>query len=159
MNCYFDKNFLNVAIQIRRGDVTENQQFRRWKNLDYYENVICSLDEFSKNVSKPIKYHIYSWQMPSDEQKRLVDLACKLNIDMELHVDENVFSTFYHLTKADIYVNGQSTFSVLAAYLSDGIKLCTPFAEHWHSFPTDKKDIIEIKDCTFDKERLLNALV
>lgn len=156
--CYFDKDEINVAIAIRRGDVTENQQFKRWMCLDYYLyviNVLANIKEL-----KHLTFHIYAWDMPEKEKDILSLHRLFGKREIKLHIDEDVFSTFYHFTKADIFVSGQGTFSLMANYLTDGIKLTIPFYMHWRNFPNDIKDIIEVyANGSFNENKLMEAML
>jgi hypothetical protein len=159
--CYFDKDNINVAIAIRRGDVKKDQQFRRWMDLDYYLHIINALANIKE--LKHIIFHIYTWDMPEEEKNALLlhsifgkTQGCTREI--KLHIDEDVFSTFYHFTKADIFVSGQGAFSLMANYLADGIKLTTPFYMHWKNFPSDIEDLIPINNGIFDTDKLLLAI-
>lgn len=168
--CYFDKGETNVAIHIRRGAVTKQTPFRRWIDLDYYLHIMSALADVKE--LKNIVFHIYTSDMSEEEENILLlhsifgkTHGCTRRI--ELHIDEDVFSTFYHFTKADIFVSGQGAFSVIANYLTDAIKLATPWTEYvdkrwisyWHNFPSDIEDIVPINTMgIFDSNKLLKAL-
>jgi len=154
---YFDEDCLNIAIHIRRGDVTKETPYRRWQDLKYYLAIMENIADI-KEV-RNIVFHIYSWDMSKEERDILLLHECFGRREVILHIDEDVFSTFYHLTKADIFVSGQGAFSLMANYLGDGIKLTTPFYMHWKDFPQDIQDIIEVKpDGSFDQNKLLKVL-
>ena len=164
--CYFDKNEINVAIHIRRGDVTEEHGYRRWMDLNYYLKIIENISNIKE--LKQITFHIYAWDMSEKEKNTLLLHSLFGRREIKLHIDEDVFSTFYHFTKADIFVSGQSSFSLLANYLTDAIKLTTPWQEYvdnrwivyWNNFPKDIKDIIEVNsDGSFDINKLMEAMV
>jgi len=155
--CYFDEGCTNVAIHIRRGDVTENTPYRRWQNLGYYLGIIDNLSNIKE--LKNVVFHIYSWDMSKEERDVLFLHSIFGKREIELHIDEDVFSTFYHMTKADIFVSGQGAFSLMANYLTDAVKLTTPFYMHWKDFPEDIHDIIEVRpDSSFNQKKLLKAL-
>jgi len=154
--CYFDKENINIAIAIRRGDVTKDQQYRRWMHLDYYLHIMDTLANIKE--LKYITFHIYAWDIP-EEEKNILLLHRPFNKrEIKLHIDEDVFSTFYHFTKADIFVSGQGAFSLMANYLADGIKLTTPFYMHWKNFPSDIENLVPINDGVFDSNKLLKAM-
>lgn len=155
---YFIKDYINCAIHIRRGDVTKNLQYGRWEDLNYYLSIIENINNIK--FDKSIKYHIYTKDMLDNEIKQLLTFKATHNLNIELHIDENVFCTFYHFTKADIFIMGCGTFSVLAAYLSNGIKICKEWDIFWNNFPKDIKDIIEVSaDGSFDENKLMEAMV
>jgi len=154
---YFTKDCLSCAIHIRRGDVKNDQQWGRWENLNYYINII----EVVSNIVelKNIKFHIYTYDMIEKEQKILREYLLPDGGKLELHIDECVFSTFYHLTKADILVMGLGTFSVLAAYLSNGIKICKEWDIFWKNIPKEIGGIIQVcSDGSFDALQFLREL-
>jgi len=154
--CYFNKDELNIAITIRRGDVTKDQSYGRWMDLGYYLNIM----EILTNIKelKNIVFHIYSWNMPEQERKILLSHQKSGKYKIQLHINEDVFSTFYHFTKANIFVSSQGAFSLLANYLTDAIKLTTPFDIFWNNFPSDIEDLIPINDGIFDSSKLLKAM-
>lgn len=160
--CYFNKDEINVAIHLRRGDVTKEQPYRRWMDLQHYLKIMENINTIKFN--KPLKYHIYTFGIPKEDFEQIIKFKNEYSLNIELHDDEDVFSTFYHFTKADMFVSGQSAFSVLANYLTDAVKLTTPWKEsldgktitYWDDFPENIKDIIGINpDGSFDANKLL----
>lgn len=154
---YFSNDYINCALHLRRQDVSQDTQYNRWKDLDYYLNIIDQLDNIKFN--KPLMFHIYSSKMPEEELKKLVAYKNIRELNIEFHIDEDIFSTFYHFTKADIFISGQGSLSLMANYLTDAIKLTTPWYFHWKDFPENIKDIIPIDSAgIFDSNRLLKAM-
>ncbi len=154
---YFSKDYINCAIHLRREDVSWETQYNRWKDLDYYLSLIEQVSNIQFN--KPLMFHIYSSKMPRPEVKRLIVYKSIMDLNMEFHIDEDLFSTFYHLTKADIFISGQGSFSLMANYLADGIKLTTPWHFHWKDFPEDIQDITPIDPVgIFDSNKLLKSI-
>jgi hypothetical protein len=142
---------INIALHRRAGDVSENTPFNRWMPIDYYLTIIDNINKIEFNT--PHNIHIYSYDMNPKEEKRLSD---KQNVIM--HINENTFDSFYNMVNFDVLINGQSSFSIMAAYLSYGIKLCTPWHTHWNNFP-DQYDLINIdSDGNFDFNKLLKSL-
>ncbi len=47
------------------------------------------------------------------------------------------------MVECDIFITGQGAFSVIAAYLSKGIKISIPWSVYWSKFPLDC-NIIEV---------------
>ena len=164
--CYFNKDKINIAIHIRRGDVTKENGYRRWMDLQYYLKIIENVDRIKFN--KPLIYHMYMFDMPEEELKQITEFKDKNNINIEVHNDEDVFSTFYHFTRADIFVCGQGSLSLLANYLTDAVKLTTPWKEfingktivYWDAFPKDINDIVEVNpDSSFDENKLRGVVI
>jgi hypothetical protein len=145
-------NYINIALHRRAGDVSEHTPFNRWMPLDYYLNIINNINELDF-INKHL-IHIFSYDM---DEKEIEVLNKKESI--KLHINENTFQTFHDMVNCDILINGQSSFSIMCAYLSYGIKLCTPWHMHWNNFPKNIYDIIEVKqDSSFDVNKVLKAL-
>jgi hypothetical protein len=163
--CYFDKDTTNIGIHIRRGDVTEANGYRRWMGLDHYFKIIENLSNMKE--LQDITFHIYVWDMLEKEKRVLSSHRLPDKRQIKLHIDEDVFSTFYHLVASDIFVSGQGSFSLLVNYLTDAIKLTTPWKEdvsgksivYWDHFPDRIKEIVPVSsDGSFDILRLLGSI-
>lgn len=142
----FDKNRLNVAIHIRRGDVSATSSARaRWVPTNVYVTIINHIREIYGDYAL---FHIYSDAVIN----QLQEIAQIPNVVM--HLRENIFSTFHHMITADILVTGQSSFSSLAGHLCDNIKLVRPWAPFWERFPDGEKFIIINDDGHFNPEEL-----
>jgi len=149
---YLDKSIINIALHRRAGDVSCETPFNRWMPLDYYLKIIDNINNLEFNKKHII--HIYSYDI---DEKEIIQLQNKPNI--QLHINENTFDTFHNMVNCDILINGQSSFSVMAAYLSYGIKLCTSWYIHWNNFPKNINDIIQVySDGSFDTLQLLREL-
>ncbi len=117
----FNDTELNIAIHIRRGDVTPNNSAKdRWMNISVYINIINQIYSIYGNRAV---FHIYSDGTYND----IKELVCLSNI--VLHLKEDVFSTFHHMIIADILVVGKSSFSALAGHLCSNIKI----VQSWNS--------------------------
>jgi len=128
---FFKNNRLNVAIHIRstnKNDITLDDY--RVTPLAYYFNIIDIIREKYKNNDKKLLFHIYS-------QNDINDYKLYNNSDICYHLNENVFDSFIGLVAADILVTSKSSFSYVAAILSDGIIYYNKF---WH--PPSKKWIV-----------------
>jgi len=121
----------NVAIHIRRGDVTKDGRYKvRWVDDEVYLNVIRQIRD---QYCDPI-FHIFS----DGTTEQLSSFEAD---DTFIRCKENVVLAFHHMVCADILMPGQSMFSVLAGYLCDGIKIAKPWSPHWHDFPKNDKFI------------------
>ena len=148
---YLDHRYLNIALHRRAADVTMNTPFNRWMPIDYYLKLIDNINQIKFN--KPHLVHLFSYDIDSKEIEQI-----KNRPNICLHINENTFDTFHNMTNCDIIANGQSAFSVMACYLSHGIKLCSPWYIHYNNFP-DQNDIIKVnKDSSFDCNKLLKAM-
>jgi len=148
---YLDSSVINIALHRRADDVSSKTQFGRWISLDYYLNIIDNINKIK--FKKQHLIHLYSSNIDPKEIDRLKE---KSNI--QFHINENIFDTFHNMVNCDILINGQSSFSVMAAYLSYGIKLCTPWNIFWNNFP-NQPDIISIDSTgSFDSNKLLTIM-
>jgi hypothetical protein len=98
----------DVAIHIRRGDVTEKST-NRWKDNEFYKQML-------DNMLPDYTIGIYSDGNESD----FVDL-CRDGVDFKLNYD--VKKTYHELVTAPILVTAKSDFSYTAAILSEN-KIC-----------------------------------
>lgn len=158
IQCYFDKDFINVAVHIRRGDINPKDQPERWITDKEYERLLenLCLTLQSKYLENKLKIHIYSEGENGDFIRLIRNpmLFCTL----VFHLNEDPMITFHHLVSSDILINAKSAFSVLASYLNKGIKMVIPFSIYWnHSFPKNNNfnNLIEINDnMDFNQEKL-----
>lgn len=130
--CNFDTNKTNIVLHIRRGDVTKNGKYSiRWVETTVYQNVI---EQIRRQISNAV-FHIYT----EGNVDSLLNLSGN---DVILHGRVNVFETFHHMTRADILMPGNSSFSLLASYLCEGIILCREWPPLWVNFPNDPRFVI-----------------
>jgi len=132
---FFEQQFLNIAIHIRRGDVWDaykaGSKRRMFTNKlvsqDYYVNLLDRLQDFFHKSSKPIRFHIFSDGEPDNfDQFEFTDgdsailkfESGKVIKNIQFHLRRNTLDTLYHMIKAPILVPGKSTFSVVAALLN-----------------------------------------
>lgn len=142
----FDNTKINVAIHIRRGDITENGRYKvRWVGDDVYLNIITKLSDLYKNN---IIFHIYT-----DGTIQQFNRFKGLNNTI-LHIKENIFQTFHSMVIADILVTGQSSFSSLAGHICGGIKLARPWCPYWSNFPSNQKFIEVGRNGEFNEQCL-----
>lgn len=145
-----------VCIHIRKGDINPKDQPERWMtNTQYYElirNIENVLD------SQYIRYQI---QIISEGEKQ--DFGCLNDIDgLKFILNEDPKTSFHRMVVSDILVNAKSAFSVLAAYLHKGPKLCIPFSIYWNQTHPDNdnfKDLIWINNnMDFDNNKLKEVI-
>jgi hypothetical protein len=126
---YDKKN--NIAIHIRRHNKHDhiNGMLRDYNPLEYYLNIINKLRPIYNNYT----IHIFS-------QGKLDEFTDFISDDVVLHIDEDMnqndfFETFSYLVAADVLVTSRSSFSYIAAYLSDGViyyeNICHKPATNW----------------------------
>jgi len=132
----YNKQKTNIAIHIRvynnydneddntyydRYSKTDTSKEERFNfTADMYENLINQLKEKYTNT----EIHIFSQKEYFDIKfKKLRDIK-----DIKLHFDDmDVFDTFHHMCKADVFVMGLSSFSILAAYYNKNTVIYLPY--------------------------------
>jgi hypothetical protein len=114
------KDTFNIALHIRRGDVSPNYNEGRYTPDQYYLDKIDYLSE--QYADKDVLFHIYS---EGDE----ADFAHFKRENILLHLNEDVQDTFLGLVMSDVLVQSKSSFSYVAGLLSRGIVYHIPF---WH---------------------------
>lgn len=121
----FKNDKVNVAVHIRRKNnqdvlLGHNDSVGGRTSSDaYFLNII---EHIRKNY-KNIQFHIYS-------QGKIENFEIYKNNDTELHINEDISKTFIDLVSADILVTSASSFSYVAALLSDGEIYYKKF---WHN--------------------------
>jgi hypothetical protein len=126
---HFKNNKINIAVHIRRENFHDRGQAGNRANVPntYYLNIMNELRE--KYKDKELLFHIYS-------QGTINNFEVLQKEDVEFHLDEEITKTFVGLVAADILIISPSSFSYVAALLSDGIVY---YKQFWHN---PKKDWI-----------------
>jgi len=125
IHCYFDTSKLNVAIHIRRGDVSEtrNTQDRFIPNsslaslMKSLAKLLNQLDYQKELKRNGIEFHVYSEGKPSDfgELQQISNLY--------FHLNEDLFVSLHHLAMGDVLVGSYSGFSAYAKKIARGIPI------------------------------------
>lgn len=116
----FDKNILNVAIHVRRGDVREKSHPERFTSAQKLKQVIRKIEEVIG--SNDYKISIFCEEKQNDLEKLKSD-----QVQTIYHLD--IFSVLDHLIHADLLVTSKSTVSYISALANMGIVIYEPF---WH---------------------------
>lgn len=107
----FDKDFTNVGLHIRRGDISKAGNANRWLELSDYNKLMSHLRN-NTSPEKPYKFHIFS--------EGSIELFRELeNEDVVFQLDGSDVEAFRMMSSIDILVTGLSTFSILAAYVTN----------------------------------------
>lgn len=114
---YFDSNFINVAVHIRRGAINRKDYPSRWISTTEYYDIIKNIQNKHPNTF----FHIYSLG-EIDDFKELHDFK-----NIQFHLNENDLISFDHMVRSDIFINSKSAFSVLVNYLHRGYKIYFPW--------------------------------
>lgn len=126
---HFSSGNINIAVHIRRCDVTQQRYPDRYLPNEYYRKVLLQILQICPNA----EIHIYSDVKTIDE---LSDLTTMPNT--VFHLRSDIFETFHSLASANIFVTGIGSFSILGAYMSNGIKVTTTWNNAWDDFPSDQ---------------------
>lgn len=118
----FDTSKLNIAIHIRRGDVLQLNEEPRDKPASFYDDIIAKL---KKRYSQPKRIHVYS-QITEANRDEFTPWAN--DPEIQLHADEDVFLSLYHMIHADVLVTGCSSFSLVAGLYSTNPVFYVPYA-------------------------------
>ncbi len=121
---YYDPEKINVAVHVRRGDVSKNgvNSFR-YTDGRYIASLLQKLLSLLSETERDVSVCLYS-------QGDAGDFPELHEYEVTFHLNECVFTTFHNLVLADVLVMSKSAFSYSAALLSRGVKLYEPF---WHS--------------------------
>jgi len=127
---FYNKDYTNIAIHIRRGDITEKIP-SRFVNIKYYINLILKLKTF--NWKKPCKFYIYTQKNRANPEELLPFLEIKnVNIildENDRNKENNAIIDWVHLTEADVLITGKSAYSYTAAMFNTRKIIFLPF---WH---------------------------
>lgn len=135
---YSKENF-NIAIHVRRGDITIGQLNKnpnlllRWQDNEYFTKV---LENVIKNINslKPIKIFLFS----QGDKSAFSDFDKFENLEYCLEMGAK--DSFLHMVYADLLITSKSSFSYKPALLSNGIKVVPQ--EFWHGYPKTNDWII-----------------
>lgn len=148
---FYNDKHLNIAIHIRRGDVShaiksktsEVQYTQRYVGNTYYIDLISRLDTLFQSSHKKPHFHIFSdgyrEEFPEFTFRSGSEAILKRNDDewinnIYFHLRSNSFDTLYHMTKADIFIPGKSSFSFLATVLTKSFILYEKDIFKFHVF-------------------------
>lgn len=113
----YDTTILNIAVHIRRQNKFDN--VTKFTTLSKeYDNV---LENILSQIQKPYLIHVYS--------QGNTDNTLKFSNNIIYHIDTDIIDTFFGLVNADILLTSDSSFSYVAALLSDGEVYYKKF---WH---------------------------
>lgn len=120
-NCPYD-----VAIHIRRGDVSLNNYSDRYTKDEYYLKLI----KYLRNKNKNLTFCVYSEGKPNDFK-----IYTENNVNLRLNYD--LQKTFHEMVTAKILIMAKSSLSYSAAILNENTVYYTSFwhkkLDHWLS--------------------------
>lgn len=100
----------DIAIHIRRGDVSETKSHQRFQTIDYYKNI---LDRILKDFKTTPKIVVFS----QGELEDFKELQGYDNITFMLNTD--ILESFHTMVSAPIFIMGYSALSCCVALLSN----------------------------------------
>jgi hypothetical protein len=141
----YSKDCYNIAIHVRRGDITIGQKNKnsnlllRWQSNEYFIQVLSNV---IKRVTpeKEIRIYLFSQGKECDFQE------FKSFSNMNLCLEMSAIDSFLHMLHADLLITSKSSFSYKPALLNRGIKVCPK--KFWHGYP-ESEDWIIVDDSIF----------
>jgi len=111
----FHEDKINIAVHIRRGDITQNGKYvYRLISDDVIIADLRSITEFFKQrTNLSINVHIYSESLGFNASHYRQRIANKT------HLDGDVFRTFHAMVMSDVLIHGRSSFSRAAGNLTN----------------------------------------
>jgi len=128
----------NIAIHIRRGDVSPYSNNNRYVDLSYYQNIINKLADKYKNG----KFFIFT-EISNNNKEEFENFIKKNkndNINIKLMADLDILLTLEYLIKADVLVMSKSSFSYIAGLYNNNEVY---YMDFWHS-KLDRWNSIEL---------------
>lgn len=109
--CVFKNDKTNIALHVRRPNQHDNRIEGANTPDAYYLNIMDNIR--TKYNNNNLLFHIYSQGDDSN-------FEIYKGSDVQLHLNEDICSTFIDLVGADILVTSASSLSYIAAIISDG---------------------------------------
>ena len=134
----FDKNKINIAVHVRRGDIVVGQKTgettltKRWLDFDYFEKVVEALHTVIQSCGYSEMPEIYIFSQGDASQYAFFEKYGNVHYCLDMDAK----TSFLAMVRADIIVTSKSSFSYKPALLSDGIRICP--AEFWHGYPDNE---------------------
>lgn len=133
---------INVAIHIRRGDISLNNNPDRWLDLTHYKNII-------ENINRELgRDNVMIFVFSEGEVEEFEDLA-EENVLLVLGGSD--LEAVHHMCAADILVTGQSSFSIMAAYFNKNFTIYTPLKNFMYKWGNDR--IMHYKNVNYNTLR------
>ena len=118
----YDTAFYNVAVHMRK-----HSDKRKNEPNAYYLNVMRFIIEDYKGT-KPVRFHIHSQGNANNNEFAFTNFSAT-RAEVVMHLNESVEDAFNGLVFADALVTSASSFSYVAAMLTDGVVYYKHF---WH---------------------------
>ena len=132
-NCYYSKSkpnisdiYLkdkyNVAVHVRRGDVSSTTHSSRYTDNKLYIHILKN-----NNLPSNTQIHLFSEGEPSDFKEFTGTFP-----DIKLHLNANIQLTFHCMVSADLLIASKSSFCYTAALLNNNKVDGTLIKSWWH---------------------------
>jgi len=124
----YNESNKNIAIHIRRGDVSPYSNNNRFVELSYYQNIINKFADKYKNGT----FFIFT-EISNNNKEEFENFIIKNknnNINIKLMADIDVLMTLEYLIKADVLVMSKSSFSYIAGLYNNNEVY---YMDFWHS--------------------------
>jgi hypothetical protein len=118
----FTENNYNVALHIRRGDVSKTANVPRYTPNNMYIEILKKI-----NLPNNTVIHIFSEGNP-DDFKEITNTYS----NVLLHLNTNIQITFHCLVKSDMLILCKSSFGYCAGLLNENIVNATIIKNWWH---------------------------
>jgi hypothetical protein len=124
---YYNIEKTNIAIHIRRGDVSKYTNTDRYIPFDNYYNIIENLNLKYNNACFFIFSEITNDKHEFDE---FINNNINKGIDINLLADIDILTTLEYMIKADVFVMSKSSLSYVAALYNVNKVL---YIDFWHT--------------------------
>lgn len=144
-------NKINIALHIRRGDVSQVECPTRYTDNESIAKVLARVQSILSDFKREISINIFS----EGSTEHFQELKGR---NVNFYLDYCLFKTFHALVCADILLMAKSSFSYTAALLSRGIKMYDPF---WHKPQKDwiiKNELAQFDERVF-KDKVYDRLL
>ena len=131
----YKKNFFNIAVHIRAGDILNSKKTLEQRNLNI-EYFIKAINKSLSIISTKKQKKIYIF---SEYYMKSFSKLKKFN-NVKFCCNLNQYITFLHFIYADLLITSKSSFSYKAGLINKGIKLSPK--RFWHKYPKNKKNWI-----------------
>ncbi|MDX1642407.1 MAG: hypothetical protein R3220_11955 [Balneolaceae bacterium] len=119
-NLIYNENTFNIAIHVRRGDVSKENEPIRFTSAKKLKSTIQKISK----VLKDMDHKIYLFCVNLDD-----DLKKLESKDIHVIHELDIFDVLDHLIHADLLVTSKSSVGYISGFLNDGIIIYEPF---WH---------------------------
>ena len=144
---YNDPHKINIAVHIRRGDVSLEKYPHRYTPNEVIKQLLSDVETMLSDLDMDISINIFS-------QGDIEDFKILWGGNVHFYLNECLFTTFCNMVSADILITGKSSFSYTAGLFSNGIIIYDPF---WHQ---PQKDWFTINPLIpFDKKDFKNKVI